>query len=287
MNKPELLAAFWTLAGDIYPGSASKVSPYSLQARVEAAAKAGWKGIALSLPDLQFTLQKLSISDVRQLFKDNDIKYFEMEILKDWYLEGEERLISDNERKKIMDLGGELGMRTLKIGAKPQEDSVQAIEKISVDFSKLCQDAMQINANIALEIMPFSRFSNLEDGLKIVDTGDMNGGLCLDIWHLSRGNIDFKKIKHVPAHLIKSVELNDAKNSIHGSLFNDSIHHRKLCGEGDFDITNFLHEIKSAGFNQPYLGVEIISKDHRNLTLNQMAQSAYDSAVDVINKVLN
>jgi hypothetical protein len=39
-TSPDLLAAYWTLAGDVDPMRPS-VSPYSLQARVEAASKAG------------------------------------------------------------------------------------------------------------------------------------------------------------------------------------------------------------------------------------------------------
>jgi len=279
MNKPDLLASYWTLAGNVYPDAPTEISPFSLQERVEAASKAGWKGIGLILKDLQATLEKSSIADIRQLFKDNDIKYFELEILLDWYLEGEERKVSDYERLKMIELGAELGMCNLKVGAKPFENSPNTLENMSVEFSKLCKEVAQVNANVALEIMPFSRLATLEDGLKVVDTGDANGGLCLDIWHLARGNIDFKKISMVPSHLIKSVELNDAASEIQGDLFNDSTHYRKLCGTGSYDIPLFLEEIKKAGFNQPYYGVELISQEHRTLTLDQMARSAYETTI--------
>lgn len=280
MKKPDLLAAYWTLAGNVYPGSQTEISPFTLQQRVEAASKAGWKGIGLVLSDLQATLQQNSVATIRQLFKDNDIKYFELEILLDWYLDGDARRVSDYERSKMIELGAELGMCNLKVGARPFEDSPNTLENISEEFSKLCKEVAQVNANVALEIMPFSRLATLEDGLKVVDTGDSNGGLCLDIWHLARGNIDFEKIKIVPAHLIKSVELNDADEVIQGDLFNDSTHHRKLCGEGSFDIPLFLNEIKKAGFNQPYYGVELISQDHRILTLEEMAKIAYDTTIN-------
>lgn len=286
MSKPDLLAAYWTLAGNVYPGAPVEVSPFSLQQRVEAAAKAGWKGIGLVLSDLQATLAKNSIATIRQLFKDNDIKYFELEILIDWYLTGDARKVSDYERSKMIELGAELGMCNLKVGAKPFENSVNTLENISAEFSKLCKEVAQVNANVALEIMPFSRLATLEDGLKVVDTGDANGGLCLDIWHLARGNIDFEKIRTVPTHLIKSVELNDAAAEVQGDLFNDSTHHRKLCGQGSFDISYFLDEIKKAGFNQPYYGVELISQDHRILTLDQMASQAYETTINAFENVI-
>ncbi|OUY05982.1 sugar phosphate isomerase/epimerase family protein [Acinetobacter populi] len=286
MNKPDLLAAYWTLAGNVYPGAPIEISPFSLQERVEAASKAGWKGIGLVLSDLLATLEKNTLADIRQLFKDNDIKYFELEILLDWYLDGEGRKVSDYERSKMIELGAELGMCNLKIGARPFENSPNSLDKLAGEFSKICKEVAQVNANVALEIMPFSRLATLEDGLKVVDTGDANGGLCLDIWHLARGNIDFEKISMVPAHLIKSVELNDAAEDIQGDLFNDSTHHRKLCGQGSFDIPLFLNEIKKAGFNQPYYGVELISQDHRILSLEQMAKDAYDHTIQAFNPVV-
>lgn len=285
MNKPDLLAAYWTLAGNVYPGAPTEISPFSLQQRVEAASKAGWKGIGLVLSDLQANLEKTSTATLRQILKDNDIKYFELEILLDWYMDGEARKVSDYERSKMIELGAELGICNLKIGARPFENSPNSLEKMSEEFSKLCKEVAQVNANVALEIMPFSRIATLEDGLKIVDTGDTNGGLCLDIWHLARGNIDFEKISTVPAHLIKSVELNDAAEEIEIDLFNDSTHHRKLCGQGSYDIPLFLNEIKKAGFNQPYYGVELISRDHRILSLDEMAKKAYETTINAFDAV--
>jgi sugar phosphate isomerase/epimerase len=286
MNKPDLLAAYWTLAGNVYPGAPTEISPFTLQQRVEAASKAGWKGIGLVLSDLQATLAQNSLATIRQLFKDNDIKYFELEILLDWYLTGDARKVSDDERSKMIELGAELGMCNLKVGARPFENSHNSLENMADEFSKLCKEVAQVNANVALEIMPFSRLATLEDGLKVVDTGDVNGGLCLDIWHLARGNIDFEKVSMVPTHLLKSVELNDAPEEIQGDLFNDSTHHRKLCGQGSFDIQTFLNEIKKAGFNQPYYGVELISQDHRILTLDEMAKNAYETTMSVFSPEL-
>lgn len=47
-NPPELLAAYWTLAGDRRPFDPQGViSPFPFAERVEAAAAAGWKGIGL------------------------------------------------------------------------------------------------------------------------------------------------------------------------------------------------------------------------------------------------
>ncbi len=41
----ELIAAYFTLAGDAYPFGPTQISPFPFRDRVEAAARAGWKGM--------------------------------------------------------------------------------------------------------------------------------------------------------------------------------------------------------------------------------------------------
>lgn len=59
-----------------------------------------------------------------------------------------------------------------------------------------------------------------------------------------------------------------------------------MCGQGSYDIPLFLNEIKKAGFNQPYYGVELISQEQRILTLDQMAKNAYETTISAFNSVV-
>src|SRR6201991_4677141 len=99
-TSPDLLAAYWTLAGDVDPLRPS-ISPYSLQKRVEAASRAGWRGIGVIHEDLTATLEKIDVSTVKHIFDDNGIKHFELEFLVDWYRKGPEREVSDRARRVI------------------------------------------------------------------------------------------------------------------------------------------------------------------------------------------
>ena len=49
----ELIAAYFTLAGDVYPFGPTQISPFPFRDRVEAAARAGWNGIGLIPDDVQ------------------------------------------------------------------------------------------------------------------------------------------------------------------------------------------------------------------------------------------
>src|SRR3546814_20861111 len=65
----ELLAAYWTLAGDTYPGAPSEISPFSLQDRAQAASKAGWRGMGFVYADLLHKVDKLR-SEARRVGKE-------------------------------------------------------------------------------------------------------------------------------------------------------------------------------------------------------------------------
>lgn len=65
----ELLAAYWTIAGDVYPCAPNEVSPFPLRDRAEAASRAGWRGIGLILDDLKHSVQTYGVDGVKKSLK--------------------------------------------------------------------------------------------------------------------------------------------------------------------------------------------------------------------------
>lgn len=281
MSSPnaDLLAAYWTLAGDVDPMRPS-VSPFSLQARVEAASKAGWRGVGVIHEDLVATIEKVGIESVKHILEDNGIKHFELEFLVDWYRDGPDRAVSDRARRTILELGAKLGMKNIKVAASVLDQRPPNFARMADEFAQLCQEAAEVGSNVAMEVMPFSIVRSLEDGLAIVqEANQSNGGLLLDIWHLVRGGIDFSKIAQVPSQFIKGVELDDASAAVEGSLLEDTVYRRKVCGEGTFDCPGFIGAVQHAGFNGEWYGVEIISTEFRQLPLEEMATRAFNTTM--------
>jgi sugar phosphate isomerase/epimerase len=278
-TSPDLLAAYWTLAGDVDPMRPS-VSPYSLQARVEAASKAGWRGIGVIHEDLVATLDKVGIETVKHILEDNGIRHFELEFLVDWYRDGPVREASDHARRTILELGAQLGMKNIKVAASVADQRPPNFARMADEFATLCQEAAEVGSNVSIEVMPFSIVRTLENGLAIVQEANQpNGGLLLDIWHLVRGGIDFGEISKVPSQFIKGVELDDANAAVEGSLLEDTVYRRKLCGEGTFDCPGFIESVQQAGYNGEWYGVEIISTVYRKLPLEEMAASAFNTTM--------
>jgi sugar phosphate isomerase/epimerase len=288
-NSVELLASYYTLAGDVYPfAPGGTVSPFPFRDRVEAAAKAGWRGLGLLLPDAQATQSAIGTSEMTRILKANGITYVELELLIDWYLDGDRRVASDVRRREILALAEALGARAVKVapgrGKDPTsplpEELVPDVPRMIAGFVDLCRDAAAHGTAIVMEISPFSNISTIKLGRAIVEGADQpNGGLLLDIWHVARGGNAYGEIAAIPARFIGAVELDDADATrSECTAWEDTIFHRKLPGEGQLNVPDFIRAVQAAGYTGPW-GVEILSDTFRKLPLEEMARRAFDATM--------
>lgn len=276
-HTPDLIASYWTLAGDIAPFVGSSVSPRRFRDRVEAAARAGFTGFGSYYDDLMFNVDELGLEEMAAILRGNGIKYFEIESLLDWFTDGERRSRSDAVRKDMLRAAEKLGAHQIKI-AGAFEDGWPLASLIE-PYARLCDQAADVGTRISLEILPFSNIRTIAEGLAVVgDTAIENGGLLFDVWHMVRGAIPFEEIAHVPPQFIAAVELDDGPLEPVGSLLQETIDCRELCGEGDFDLPGFVASIQATGYQGPY-GVEILSHEHRARSLEDSARLAFESAM--------
>jgi sugar phosphate isomerase/epimerase len=283
----ELIAAYFTVAGDVYPFGPTQVSPFPFRDRVEAIARAGWKGIGMIPDDVEATAAKIGHAEMKRILAANDIKYFELEFLIDWYLDGERRKKSDEYRNKILAIAETFGARNVKVAPGLPEDVhnprpeelVPDIPRMREAFVGLCRDAANHGTAIVLEIMPFSNVRTIEAGRAIVEGANQsNGFLLLDIWHMARGGIDYSEITKIGRHFIGSIELDDADQQVVGSLWDDTVHRRRLPGEGALDARAFIRSVQSAGYQGPW-GVEILSERFRKFPLAEMAERSFKATM--------
>jgi sugar phosphate isomerase/epimerase len=284
----DLLAAYFTLAGNVVPFSpAGLVSPFRFEDRVEAAAKAGWKGIGLLLVDAQAVSARIGLAEMRRILNANGMKHVELELLIDWYLDGERRAKSDKIRHEILQMAEMLGARAVKVSpgrgedpTKPRPDElVPDVPRMIEGFVGLCHDAANHGTAIVMEICPYSNVSTIATGRAIVEGANQpNGGLLLDIWHIARGGNDYGEIAKIPPVFIGSIELDDADAELEGTLWDDTVHRRKLPGEGGLDVPAFIKAVRTAGYHGPW-GVEILSETYRKLPLEEMARRSFQATM--------
>lgn len=277
-HQVDLIASYWTIAGDTYPGAPSEISPYTLQARAEAASKAGWRGMGLVHADILHWIERLGMPTVRRIFEDNGIKHREVEFLIDWHLTCDRRSVSDRICKELLDVAGELGATRLKCAAGLFEEGEPNVAQMRDTFAVLCDKAAEYKVDVAIEFLPFSSVNTIDKALAVSRDVRPNGGLMVDSWHIARGGMGFEEIAKIPAELIKGVEIDDADLALVGDVFNDSTHHRKCCGEGELDLPHFVQAILDTGYRGPW-GVELISAELRKLPLEVVAKRAFDSTM--------
>jgi sugar phosphate isomerase/epimerase len=279
----ELIASYWTIAGDVYPIAPSEISPFPFEKRVEVAARAGYRGLGLLHADLMAVSNRLGHSEMRRILDANGIYHVELEFLSDWYAQGRARTESDMVRKDLLEAAEALSARCIKIAPSIDEPSLDNVAldmpRMIESFAALSREAAKYGTSIALEIMPFSNIRTLSAALELVSTDPQpNGGLYLDIWHMARGGIDYSEVAKIPKQFIKAVELDDADRDVVGTLWDDTRFHRRLCGEGALDIPAFLKATREAGYWGPY-AVEIISQEHRRLSLGEEARRSFETTM--------
>ena len=279
----ELIASYWTIAGDVYPMAPNEISPFPFEKRVEVAARAGYRGLGLLHADLMAVSNRLGLSEMRRILDANGIHHVELEFLSDWYAQGRARAESDMVRKDLLEAAEALSARCIKIAPSIDEPSIDDVAldmpRMIESFAALSREAAKYGTSIALEIMPFSNIRTLSAALELVSTDPQpNGGLYLDIWHIARGGIDYSEVANIPQQCIKAVELDDADRDVVGTLWDDTRFHRRLCGEGVLDIPAFLKATREAGYRGPY-AVEIISREHRRLSLEEEAKRSFETTV--------
>jgi sugar phosphate isomerase/epimerase len=273
----EILASFWTFAGTAIPHTGPEYSSFDFRDRVEAIGRVGFKGMGIWHADLAHTLETYSLADMKRILDDNGVRYVELEFLTDWFVDGERRQASDEERARLLAAAEALNARHIKIGDFVGEKV--AMDRLIDEFAILCRDAADHGTRILFELLPVSMINTLEDTLTMLEGADAdNGGLILDTWHVVKIGVPYEEIPKIPRRFLLGVELNDGETvTPEGMDFRtQTTEHRKFCGEGDFDLDGFLKAVKQSGYDGPY-GIEVLSLANRILPLDEVVKRAYET----------
>lgn len=139
-------------------------------------------------------------------------------------------------------------------------------------FAALCDRAAQSGVRVHLEFTPFSGISDLTLAWEVVRGADRaTGGLVFDTWHYLRGRPDDALLATIPGDRIFVVQVSDAAREPVGSLIEDTMFHRRLPGEGDWDLERLLALL----LVKPELGeigIEVLSRSLALLTPEQIGR---------------
>jgi sugar phosphate isomerase/epimerase len=279
----DLLATCWTTAGDAASDRPDLRSPLPLRERVEAASAAGFRGFGLLSDDLPAAVAEYGLTGIRALLADNGITHLELEGIPYWWADGPRRQDSDRVRRDLLQAAEFLNARHIKV-TPDGEDNPWDRGRWAEKFAELATQAHNVGARLGIEFFPWSNIKTLHDGLQLVaDSGHEAGGVIIDVWHVARGHTPIADLASVPLNRMIGVELNDADERVIGSLFADTVHRRRYCGDGSFDLSGMITALRATGWNGPW-GVEILSDEHRSLPLEVALSRTVNSSRNALHR---
>jgi sugar phosphate isomerase/epimerase len=273
----DLMALFWTTAG-LFPGAAG-ISRFDFKDRVEAAARAGFKGIGIWHTDLEHILQTRSLKEMKQILDDNDIRHLELEFLTDWFVDDARKVESDRVKHLLLEASAALHAKHIKVG--DFNNTPCPMPQIVESFASLCREAEAYGATIGYEFMASANIHTFEDALALVETaGAPNGGLVLDMVHVVNLGFTHQQIKRIPLRYLTNFELNDG--ALPGSPLYDPTRERRWCGEGDFDIQGLICCANEMGYAGPW-AVEVFSQELAGLSVDELSAQAFQTTMAEFN----
>jgi sugar phosphate isomerase/epimerase len=276
-GKVELLASYWTIAGGALPHTDKEHSPFDFKERAEAVARAGFKGMGIWHSDLAHILERRSLKEIKEILDSNGLKHLELEFLSDWFRDGEEKRESDIGKKMLMEAAEVLGAHHIKVGDFYKKKT--PMPKLIESFAALCAEAEQHGTRVAFELMPFAMVDTLEESLEMVrGAGAKNGGIAFDLWHIVKLRIPYEQVAHLQEPVLMSVEINDGTFEAPWSLHEDTVNHRRFCGEGEFDVKAFVDCLLKAGYQGPW-GIEVLSQEIRDKSLEYLTTHAFQTTM--------
>jgi sugar phosphate isomerase/epimerase len=279
MRDVELVGLYWTLSGPVEVHVGREWSLFDFRDRCEEAAKVGFSGIGIWHADLEHLLETRSLKELKEILDANGIRADELEFLMDWWLDpgDEQRRVADEQRRLIFEAAAVLEPHHIKVGNIP--GATVPFDKLTERFAELCADAAEHHdAAIAYELMPFDpNVKSLDDVMALAAGARApNGGIAIDTWHMGKLGIAPDELRRIPLEHLAWVELSDGRYEDMPDPVDETINHRRLPGEGEFDVAGYVAVLRDMGYAEPW-GVEVLSEELRNLPFEEIFQRAYET----------
>lgn len=275
----DLIAAYWMISGH-RPTPAPEPSPYPLLDRARAASAAGYRGMGLGYGDLLHNVRIHGYDGIRAILDDHGIVHREIETLMGWHLPDQEAVWRPA-YDFMLEAADRLGVRVIKAGGDFSADAPDAAAMADA-FAPLAPLAAQAGTVLGLEIIAFSNIPDVPTARRVLgDTVGKGGGLMLDCWHFGRRGLGLDQFDGMTGEEIAGVEFSDLGPEVVGDLFEDTVDHRRLPGDGVYDIPAFLAAAFACGYRGP-VGCEVLSRKLRAIPLEKAARLSFQAAHEAL-----
>ena len=278
-DEVELVGLYWTISGPVEVHYGREWSLFDWADRCAEARTVGFSGLGIWHADLEHVLETRTLREMKEAFDDNGLRHLELEFLMDWFLDedDERRQASDRTRALLFEAAAVLDAHHIKVGNIPGAPA--ELPRLCERFGELCADAARhTSATIVYEFMPFdSNVRSIDAALEVVaGAAAPNGGVAIDTWHMSKLGIAPDELRRIPSEYLSWVELSDGQFEDMDDPVDETINHRSLPGEGQFDVRGYVDVCSDHGYDGPW-GVEVLSEELRNNPIDVIFRRAYDA----------
>lgn len=241
-----------------------------LEAKLAAAAKAGFRAIELFENDLTFFPG--SARDARRIAGDLGLEIVALQPLRDFEgVPAARRQHNLDRAARKLDLARELGAPLLSLCSSVAEDSSGEIERIAADLAELADIARQRGLRIGYEALSWGRHvKDWTTAWEIVEkAGRENLGIVLDSFHIRVRGADFGPLAELPGDKIALVQVADSP-ALQMDPLSLSRHYRCYPGQGDYPIVDYLDAIARTGYRGP-ISLEIFNEQFRGASASSIA----------------
>jgi sugar phosphate isomerase/epimerase len=173
--------------------------------------------------------------------------------------------VREHEEHWWLGIAAELGARC--VGAYGHA-VMPGVDELSERFAQLCDRAREHGLSVGIEPAPWISLSDPAAALAVWERAGWpdNGGVLLDSWHFFRGCVELESLARLPARSIVSVQLADGEERTlvwsDADLLDETMHHRLLPGDGEFDLEGFVGALDEAGAEVPIV-LEVLNDELR------------------------
>ncbi|MFT4518447.1 MAG: sugar phosphate isomerase/epimerase [Halioglobus sp.] len=257
----------------------------------ELAAGAGFKAITVTAPVYHDArADGLSEADITQLLEDHGLAVSGIDPLFNWLpgavrMDGDDMMsrITQDSAQDIFHIAHVTGANLVNapIGLAVPDSEQEIID----NFGQLCVDAAAEDLRVSLEFMPFNQVATLEIAARIVAQANCsNGGIMLDCWHHHRSGGQPDDVLHIPGDKFFALQLDDALATPMDDVFEETLNHRLLPGEGCIDLVRLLDNLNSIGAQMIY-DVEVFKDSLRKESPEERARQLFESSDAVIRQL--
>jgi sugar phosphate isomerase/epimerase len=258
--------------------------------RLASASAAGFAAVSLWGRDYAAAqAEGLTDADMRFMLADHNLVVAELDPAW-WWLPGAADIhlapeldsedvfrFGEHELFSMADALGARSMNAVDVFGGPWD-----VDGAAEAFAGLCTRAAEHDLMVHIEWLPWSKIPDLATALEIVRrSGQPNGGLNIDAWHLVRAGDSVERLAEVPGELILGIQLDDGPRRPEANLVEATLHHRALPGQGQFDLAGMVRALWATGTTAP-IGVEVFSDALHELPAHEAAQAAARTTRSVI-----